>query len=512
MKVFWILLLITLTIYGQSVSTLSFDRFSHYDVNDWISYGSSNYITSMDMGYDVMYIGTRNGGVLRYDLFSNKWLTPLTVSQGLRENKILRLAYDLTTSQLYALTPSGVDVYNKGFGFWKPASEQEMPAPNSTPLAESRKNGFFAPYNRPAISAFPNLFTNPSVSLMNDGTIIGPYGFDYKITDRLVDNNNILWIGTNGIGLGRANLVDQHVTFKRRYLPQIEVNDVLVRGGQLWIAGRSPNQKQPEITLWNRKNNRWRYFKSGHSSAAIISPNITVVAGATNRTVYFGTSQGVFAKPPKKDWKSLLNGVIGDYPVFDIKSYKGETYVATDNGVFVIDDQTLFARQLKRSVLMHVPVSKIASNGHFLYFGSDRGVFEYDRKKETISMLEMPNAISSNYITAIAVNHDSLWFSGAYGIGVYDLKNKTARSFPIFNNNRFNAVADIAATEFYLWFATDHGLLKYDPERDYWYLYTTEDGLIGNNIKHIDVDGDYLWLSTPQGLTRFRWYNDDRYE
>jgi len=513
MKFIFSILLFACILYGQSVSTISFDRFSHYDVDDWMSYGSSNYITSIDMGYDAIYFGTRNGGVLRYDLFANKWLSPLTTSQGLRSNNVLRLAYDLTSSQLYARTDAGVDVFNSGFQYWKPAPGTDMPAPNSQPVNDvKRGNSFFAPYNRPAISSFPNFFTNHDISYFSDGKLLGPYSFSYRITDRLVDNYNTLWIGTTGYGVARANLVDQHATFKRRFLPQITVNDVFVRKNQIWIVGASSNLSEPEIVFWNRLKNIWRYSKSGHSSPAIFSPNITAVEGASNGNIYFGSVQGVFLKPFKKGWKSLLNTALSDYPVFDIKSSKGETFVATDNGIFVIDDQTLTVSQLQRSILLHIPISKIAVYGNSLFFGSDRGIFKFNLKNESLTMLNMPNAISDNYITALAVKNDSLWFSGAYGIGVYDLVKKTARSFPLFNNNRFGSVSDITVTDFFVWFATDHGLLKYDPERDYWYLYTTEDGLIDNQINNIDVDGDYLWLSTPRGLTRFRWFRNDRYE
>lgn len=513
MKIFLLPLLLTFALYGQSVSTLSFDRFTHYDPDDWISYGSANYITSIDMGYDVIYFGTRNGGVLRYDLFSNRWLYPLTTSQGLRSNKILRLAYDLNSSQLYARTDMGVDVYNPGFRFWKRSSEMDMPAPNRLPLPDGgNKNALFAPYNRPAISAFPNLFTNRDISLFNDGKIIGPYGNNFKITDRLVDNNNFLWIGTNGLGIGRANLIDQHATFKRRYLSDMAVNDVLIKNKILWIAGPAQSETQPEIIRWNSKKNIWNYYKSGHTSAAIFSDKINVIEQSSNKTIYFGTSQGMFAKPYRKDWKSLLYTVLGDYTIFDIKSHNGQTFVGTDNGVFKIDDTTLSVTQVKRSVLLHVPVSKITLKGIHVYIGSDRGIFDYDQQNETITMLEMPTAISTNYISALAINKDSLWFSGAFGIGVYNIKTHAGRSFPLFNNNPFNTVSDIAITEFFVWFATDKGLLKYDPDRDYWYLYTTEDGLIDNRINHIDVQGDYLWLSTNRGLTRFRWYNGERYE
>ena len=62
----------------QVIHKLYFDRFTHYEGDDWVTYAPASYITSIDIGDDYVYFGTESGGILRYHLFDRFWDYPFT--------------------------------------------------------------------------------------------------------------------------------------------------------------------------------------------------------------------------------------------------------------------------------------------------------------------------------------------------------------------------------------------------------------------------------------------------
>ena len=106
---------------AQVIQKIYFDRFTHYNIDDWITYAPATDITAVEVGDDYVYFGTRLGGILRYHLYDDYWDFPFTTSSGLRSNRILALSYDSANRKLYAKTPKGIDKYNFAFQYWTPS-------------------------------------------------------------------------------------------------------------------------------------------------------------------------------------------------------------------------------------------------------------------------------------------------------------------------------------------------------------------------------------------------------
>jgi len=66
-----IFLAVNTILFGQVINRMQFDRFTHYRGDDWITYAPARFITSIDIGDDYVYFGTRNGGILRYHMYDN---------------------------------------------------------------------------------------------------------------------------------------------------------------------------------------------------------------------------------------------------------------------------------------------------------------------------------------------------------------------------------------------------------------------------------------------------------
>jgi len=161
----------SLSLRAQVVHTKNFDRFSRYEISDWITYAPASYVTSVDVGDTYVYFGTRDGGILRYNLYEKMWDFPYTTSSGLRSNHIKDLVFSYVddgsqnwqSHVLYALTDKGIDEYIPAFEYWRPAYAKSLPPkkhPTSQDIQDFKKQGdfLFPEFYRPKNKELPDFF------------------------------------------------------------------------------------------------------------------------------------------------------------------------------------------------------------------------------------------------------------------------------------------------------------------------------------------------------------------
>jgi len=508
-RIFLSILVFANILFAQVIHTITFDRFTHYDKDDWITYGYANDVTSIDIGINKIYFATRAGGILQYDIYQNEWLTPLTSSNGLRSNHVYKIIYDQAMNELYAQTKEGLDVYNEAFEYWQPGSGP-MPQQKS-PEFKEEKNVLPA-YSRPELEKWPTFFTGKNYTLMLDGTIYDSYNERYSVGDRVVDDWDRMWIATNGTGIGIADLQTLELKFVKQSIPAIHPKDVFVSGDDIWIGGDPFILSQRGICHWDYDNNNWTYYRSGYDFN-IFSDKVSVIEKAGGN-IFFGTEQGLLMfNPAQAEWVNLQRTFpLKNDAVNDLCTLENKLYIATDNGVFAYNVKENTAEQISKKQIRQTRVNSLTKQGSDLYIATDYGIFEYNPKSLKTSLLKSNAAIADNFIDAVTADKGTLWFAGSNGIGFYNSGTKEWRSFPALKFSLKSAINHIALTKGAAWFATNDGLLRYDIERDYWYLYTTKDGLTDNRVARIEKDGDFLWLATYGGVSLFCWNREGRLE
>jgi len=505
-------------LYPQVIHTLYFDRFTHYEGDDWVTYAPASYITSIDIGDDYVYFGTESGGILRYHLYDRFWDYPFTTSNGLSDNRIIRLTFNPDDRRLYARTASGLDYYDRGFEYWRPAQEFLLTGsrkPDPVELSNFHKQGDFRfpSYYRPSIDELPNFFMDTDYIYQPDGTIFDKHNRSFSITSRMVDPWNKLWFGTDGLGIGVADLDNIDIKMIPRSLPYIRPRDVLVEHNNLWIGGISHLNLPAGITRWNTKSDSWSYFEDPYNYD-IYNDDVRVIE-KSGKTVFFGTELGlVLYNKAKRHWKSftIRHGLESNL-IYDLFTHSNELFIATDEGMNWYDPSIERVNESADTRLDNVPVNMIdALDDSTLVLATRNGLYNYHIQLDRFSVFQTGSALLDVRVSAVAVHDNRLWISNEYGISYQEIESGDWKSFTGLSNQADVSSRDIAFTENVVWFATRSGLLKYDFERDYWYLYTTKDGLVHNDIYHIDIDGDFMWLSTAAGLTSFRWWSPDRLE
>jgi len=301
-----LLLFLSIQLQSQIIHQLEQSRFTHYAADDWVTYGYSNHITSIDIDLEIIYFGTTAGGILRYNFFNDEWLSPYTSSTGLPGNKIIDVVYDAESNDLYAETPTGNYKFNRVIDFWE-YENGIVQLPRRRVVIDHKPNGKdFLPFSRPSINNWPDFFTDRDYELMLNGDIYDAYNDEFKVGDRLVDEWYRMWIGTNGTGIGIGNLNNYDLVFKKQSIAYIQPKDVFVNGDNIWIGGSPINDKSRGITKWDYNTDEWFYYKGG-SDFNIFSDDIRSIHGIGKR-LFFGSEQGLIEYNSKKDeWKSLRN-------------------------------------------------------------------------------------------------------------------------------------------------------------------------------------------------------------
>ncbi|NOX90848.1 MAG: hypothetical protein GXO77_17750 [Calditrichaeota bacterium] len=510
----FILFLYALSLKSQTINRIYFDRFTHYTIDDWITYAPATDITSVEIGEDYVFFGTRLGGILRYNLYEKYWDFPFTTSSGLRSNSIMKLSYDENRRLLFARTPKGVDVYNFAFQYWTPSDDtmppQRQPDPVEMKYFKKEKNPIrYPPYYRPSLRELPDFFTDRKYVFRPPDEILDPFNRTFYLnSERVVDKFNRLWLSTNGLGPAYADLNENTLVIQPQSLPNIYPRDIYLDGNDVWIGGKSNGYVPSGICLWRGNPEEWEYFEAG-LIMGIYDHNINAITG-TKRFVFFGSQQGLVRyDKKKKEWRTFTRAQrLLSENIRDLLIFENQLFIATDRGFNWMDLNYGSIRRPKNSKLNNILITRIARTDSSLLFATPYGIYQYFPKKDSLTLFKTGSAVFDIQIGAVGVNNDSLWFAGEQGVSFYDPGKKSWTSFTRIRM-KFH---DIAFTPGVVWFATDRGLLKYIIKRDYWYLYTTRDGLAHNRVYRIDLDGDNMWLSTPSGITLFRWYRQGRFE
>jgi ligand-binding sensor domain-containing protein len=502
-----ILLILNLFVLNSQIIQQSIgDRFTRYRIEDWVSYAPALEITALEADQNYIYIGTAKGGILRYHRYQNAWQFPFTISSGLSSNTILQLAYNDQEDFLYARTPKGIDVYKPAEAYWRPSINEMPEHPTSVPYVANR-DFRFPPGARPKNDDLPDFFTDIGMMYHLGGIIQD---------DRITDQMQRLWIGTDGLGPMMADLYSRNLEWTPRSIPNISPRDIFIDQDFMWIGGLHIPGRISGLALWDRDDDHWYYYEAPFLSG-LYNDQVLCITGDEN-CVLFATVHGLSYYNYRKDqWKSftMADGLEGDR-INDIIIKSGYAFIGTESGFNWLDLSSLYIYELDQTTLDNYSINQLAIRGETIWAATYGGLYSIDLSEEKIVFHASRAAMPDQNLSAIEIIDDKIWLANERGIAYWDMLLDKWKSFPSLSFSRhlppaeYRAIIrDIDATENFIWFATNFGLLKYDQNKNIWFLYTVNDGLISNNCYHLDTEGEYLWISTDEGVTRFLWRRDD---
>lgn len=332
----------------------------------------------------------------------------------------------------------------------------------------------------------------------------GSLSYNY-VRNLALDDEGALWVGTkNGLNILREDgrfEVYYHNYYDRRSLSHNSVLDIFRdRQGTMWLGTYfggacycTPHSSQFAGTV-------------SRPGEDYLNGNVmSDIAQAPDGSLWIGTNTGVLNHLlPDGRFRHL--GSVGDSDPLDIKSIyispsSGRIFIGADLGLLSELDQR--SGKLKPLPGGHTDVYDMESNarGGF-YFGSSKGLFEYDERSGTAS--PVPNQAGLSQIRSLKMDsRGGLWVGMKYGVALLERSSGRWIDLPE-SLSQVMYVDDILEDSAgRIWICSNDGLYRYEREDGSVRTYNTQHGLPDNVVHGAEEDSlGRLWLSTNNGLCR----------
>lgn len=453
-----------------------------FDRELWTAFPNMNSITAVAEGSRYIYIGTRSG-IRRYDIYGDRWHRPLTVLDGLPDNRIRALAYDGNTGDLWLDTPSGAVRW-------------------LTRLESVSYFGDDPPPRRPPVPIPPVYL--PFGHFLQDGWIRGPRK-SYPITATLMDTWHTLWIGTGGLGVGKANMTDRQLEF-HAFGPLDENISAMARDGDsIWFGGKGVyGIKEQGITRHDLSNRTWEYFEPEDVMGLDEARVSTILPDSDS--VWFGA------------WNGLIRYVrdSGRWTTYRLPRRRGVTalaragtrlWIGTQAGLAVFDTLADTIRWVDGSE--RFSILAMAAGADYTWAGTQLGMFRCPVGDVTWTPVQSPGGLTSRPINGLATWRDRVWATVESPSTLIHLAppDTAWQRFALAEIHGNRHVA-IAADTIGVWLGTEVGAFRFDISTGLWRRYTQSNGLIDDRTQAVLLQEDYVWFGTEKGASRYNWSQD----
>ncbi len=486
-----ILLGVFLLVLTPSIGAQRIYRF--YNPGDWVSFTNTRYVTGIARGFNTIFFAT-TGGILRYDIISERWLDPLTVSDGMPDNRVRRLAVDRMTDELWIETPNGAANFNPTFEEWSNIITFPSELVQSSNYEGQGLPQFFTPVGYTFFS--PNLLTDRDM-------------FEYRITQFLREDNSRVWMGVWGLGPALGDLAINDLALMPQGPYDDDVADLDRDGDEMWFLGGGEGLPG-SISYYDRSSDHWEYFDA-RRNRGIISDQFYSIAH-DRKAVWIGTELGLVRMDRRSrnfESYSQFDGISGER-VTALKSIKNNLLIGTDDGISIFDHVRDTIYSANTDLTKGLIVFDFDTRDSMVFAATEIGVLSLNWGGSTWKRILLDSPYLRAPVYDIQVVDTLLYTVGEDGVVVVNLKDYSYTYHDratAFRNAQLTSLLVHGGT---VWVGGGDGLFRYNRRKDSWYRYTTSDGLVSLRVRSLVADGDYLWIGTDRGATRFYWNDKNR--
>jgi ligand-binding sensor domain-containing protein len=454
-----------------------------------VNYSDFSYISSVAVGYDYVYWGTTHG-VIRYNITNSKWDTPLTGIEGFADEPILDLEASFDDENVWVKTDLGIFEYSETMKRWTPVDA--MPETPSRGRHLTPDQGFFAPWG---------------YNYMSNGVLVDEMGRRFPITDVLDDGWTNFWIATWGLGAARSDNTNLRIELLSFGLLQKDITTIHSDNGLLWMGGKTMDSYRSGITIFDWNNNSFAYVET---SPGLIQKAFDINDIYSNdRDIFVASDNGIMVidkKEKRVREKLYRKSGLPDDRVLSVYARGDTLFAGTEYGLGIINVYSDSARQAVETYLPSSAILCLEMVGDALWIGTDRGAYRLNLPSKQLSRLTAPEITQAGAIYDIKGTQNTVWLATQTELASIDLNTAEIKVYP--EVNAYGGVKAIAVWDTLLAAAVGNGLmLFYLGEEPYSRIITKSDGLISDNIRDLVIDDEYIWVGTDEGLTRF-WYKN----
>ena len=461
-----------------------------YDAELWTHYTGQNTVTSIAEGESEIYFGT-SGGIRRYHRFRQSWLRTITTAEGLPDNFIQQMSFDPDSGDLEIRTRTGN-------ARWMSRLEALTPG------------GFakLSPVNY--IPRIPNVV--PPFGYYINGDIVRGPDRNYRILDVLIDSWNILWIATDGLGIGRADLTFNELEFLQSGPLVSNVTALEIDGSSIWVGGQDDFRAHARgISRFDRESDKWRYYESD-AIPRLDDTQITDIL-ADSADVWFATDQGVVRYRKTDDaWDtyrySRSSSTRHIRNTTALARGSDRLWLGTDRGLAVLDLGADTLRSVRGS--HNFRIHDLAAGDLHIWAATHKGLFRSPVDDVTWSPVSEPPA-AIRPILAVDASGDTTWALAAAPptllVSTHHDSAWTAIELP---EAAGSSRATLSVSGRQAWIGTESGVIRVNTNSGRSSELNSIDGLLDDRVHVVRLDGTSVWLGTRSGLSLYHWSDDLR--
>ena len=533
-KGFIIFLLFIYEVKGQPDS-----RFRPFD---WVIFKGSGEIKSITEGFSFAYIATSFGGIKRFNLFGNYFDEPITTAQGLEDNFVCAVHFDMVTGLLWAASPNYLQYSFSREGDWYSIELESLGLSKFDRIKRIGSSKEFvwlharSSYVKIDHSSGIMIGIYPSPDELEIKWSSGPYRGEkflremldnYSIIDSWVFNGNELidrlgrrtsittgylgnygniFFGNNDGSIFHGTKAMESFSYIPDHITNIDVRSLFKKNDVLYIGSHDFSFSKG-ISKYNLSSSSSINYPFEETINMTPTPLYSLFC---DKNELWAGGDGIILYHNQKDdfWRTLdQNTGIPSGKIFDLYANDSHLWIASSRGLARINSTTLREDPIGiESIFQNMSIFDIDSIDNSLWIASQAGVFIYSNIHSQLMQLsdigrksfpeQLRNVVSIDY-------HDGVVFiASELGIIKYDLELREYDLLFISGIYSNKTIYSMKVDEKFIFLGCDNGLIKINKRTgmvsDYEFQF------IGR-VFDIIVDGKEIWLGTSNGLIKFLW-------
>ena len=489
-------------------------------------------------------------GVLIYSHQEEKWLEPITASNGLIQYPALLVWQDPASLEVWIVTPDYVFIYDHGTGW---IQRENLPREEAfsgryslgiTPhrvlvtadrgvdkghsAVFLRGSGKFERWESDSALAIDwgdvqylnsgvgsQALTDSYITDIIEGGDFDANGFVHldgyprasgaDVSAMVLERHGESFLGTQGLGVFFKGPSSSAWIQKPFGLLSPDVMTLHYHNDELLIGGRTG------ITYLNDLTPRY-----DEAIAHAVYDYSFVSAIETNpSTIYIAARDGVFKRAHEATrWNRLIKKEdLKSKQIYSLASgLDGNVVIATEENAFLYHDSGLYMNSLfpKNS---HWTVYDVTYSQGNYYLATLFGLYVFSEEHQAfIARINSEGEVQSPQTEAsidpiyrISVADSVLWATSSRGLIWADIRSGEGDVF-LSPSSPFKP-RGLVVHGGSIWVGSEIGLYAFSIKKLAWRQYTSSDGLVSNFITDLAARGDYIWVGSNLGLTRITWQN-----
>ncbi len=483
-----------------TLNILSAQPDSRFDTFDWVVYRKTGAISSITEGYNFTYFATGNAGILRMQLYQDRFDEPITTAQGLTDNQIFAIHFDQSTGILWAATEDFIDYSYNAEGNWFHINLVDAGLHRNAQILQIGSS-----YNYVWINAGSTFLKLDKVS----GIVMGLLP--------LPDEDNINWSSKHEYNLDLPTKLKNYAIMDGWILNYNQFIDpfgksttpttyhfgthnkvyIGLEDGIILIGDNQMETLQPmifglnndNITALIAKNDLWIVGRNDFNSEGITRYNI--------RNKYF----------EHIDFENSINFRAQSF--YSILETDKEIWIGGNSTISVYNKKKDYWREINEG--QGIPnglVTAMVDDESSVWVGSNRGLVKVSKINKHIKKIDVENKLTLYRINDLEFVNGKLWVATDNHLLIYDTINNTFTDFKgigdtdLINTrkNIFRNFTDLFRSKNQIYAMTRDGVLKYDFGNNRWSVIVEPSAFADSKVNKLVVMHEHCFLGAYDSI------------